>query len=72
MVADHITRMEKLDSSYRPVYETALKYASATAFLGEYFADVNEHTSIGYSPFCIQAPRKRFVVYFLERVYPSW
>lgn len=37
MVSDHITRMEKLDPSYRTEYELALKHASVTAFIGEIF-----------------------------------
>ncbi|KAF9232016.1 cytochrome P450 [Melanogaster broomeanus] len=34
MVSDHTTRMQTYDESYRPVYERALKHASATAVLG--------------------------------------
>lgn len=37
MVSDHITRMERLKfgGSYRAEYETALKHAAVTAFLGK-------------------------------------
>ena len=35
MVFDHINRMEKFDPSYRAEYETALKHASVTAFIGK-------------------------------------
>ncbi|KAF9228928.1 cytochrome P450 [Gyrodon lividus] len=34
MVSDHITRMQKYDESYRFKYTSALKHASATAFIG--------------------------------------
>ena len=35
MVSDHITRMEKSDSSYCSEYDTALKDAAATALIGK-------------------------------------
>lgn len=35
MIPDHIIRMEEFSDSYRSEYEKALKYASATAFIGE-------------------------------------
>ncbi|KAF9239064.1 cytochrome P450 [Melanogaster broomeanus] len=34
MVSDHITRMQECDNTTRSEYESALKHASATAFLG--------------------------------------
>ncbi|KIK97281.1 hypothetical protein PAXRUDRAFT_239039 [Paxillus rubicundulus Ve08.2h10] len=36
MVSDHITRMQKYDEPYRSDYTSALKHASATAFLGAF------------------------------------
>ena len=35
MISDQISRMDKLDASYRSEYEAALKYTSATALVGE-------------------------------------
>lgn len=35
MVFDHVHRMEKLDGSQRDEYETSLKLASVTSFLGK-------------------------------------
>ena len=35
MVPDHITRMEKFTGSYRSEYETAVKHAAASAFIGK-------------------------------------
>ena len=35
MVFNHITRMQKFDASYPTEYETALKHASITAFIGK-------------------------------------
>ncbi|KAG1837792.1 cytochrome P450 [Suillus subalutaceus] len=36
MVSDNLQRMEKLDQSSKPIFETALKKAAATAIVGSY------------------------------------
>jgi len=54
MVADHLTRMEKLDDSYRSVYESALKYASATAFLGS--AETTSSTLMTFTLAMVENP----------------
>lgn len=63
MVSDQITRMKKLDYSHRSVYETALKHASATAFIGKDVAVVIERISNLKPPSgCAQVLWQRFVL----------
>jgi hypothetical protein len=54
MVSDHINRMEKFDGSFRSAYETALKYAAATAFLGS--AETTSSTLMTFTLAMVENP----------------
>ena len=59
MIFNHFQRMEKFDGPYRAEYETALKHACTTSFIGKVprFTDSNNYLSLLiYASFCRVGP----------------